>query len=219
MNRRSSKTPATERLNVSWTLLGHRADRNVIELDEPYRLILRAVLRQTTDRAATDKTATEKGSEMTSSSPIKYLFVGVVLWTLSLAACQTTAGKKIFATPGGSVAIAGYDSVAYFRAKTPVKGQAKFHHSWRGVRWHFSSAENRDAFRTSPEEFAPQYGGYCAWAVSQGYTAETDPHAWKVVNGKLYLNYSPSVQTTWEEDIPGNVQKADAHWPGIEAEL
>ena len=66
-----------------------------------------------------------------------------------------------------------------------------------------------------PEKYAPQYGGYCAWAVSQGYTASSDPTAWKIVNGKLYLNYSVGVQRKWSEDIPGNIAKADSNWPNV----
>ncbi|WP_282955834.1 YHS domain-containing (seleno)protein, partial [Vibrio harveyi] len=77
------------------------------------------------------------------------------------------------------------------------------------------SAENRDAFAKNPEKFAPQYGGYCAWAVSKGYTAKIDPNAWSIENGKLYLNYSKSVQATWEEDIPGNIASANKHWPTL----
>ena len=67
-------------------------------------------------------------------------------------------------------------------------------------------------FAANPEKYAPQYGGYCAWAVSQGYTASTDPEAWKIVDGKLYLNYSKSVQLTWEQDAAGNIAAADENW-------
>jgi len=66
-----------------------------------------------------------------------------------------------------------------------------------------------------PAAYAPQYGGYCAWAVSQGYTASTDPHAWRIVDGKLYLNYSKGVQKRWQQDIPGNIAKGDANWPKV----
>ena len=72
-----------------------------------------------------------------------------------------------------------------------------------------------DLFAADPEKYAPQYGGYCAWAVSQGYTASTDPEAWKIVDGKLYLNYSKSVQQTWEQDIPGNIAAGDGNWPKV----
>ena len=67
--------------------------------------------------------------------------------------------------------------------------------------------------------YAPQYGGYCAWAVSQGYTAKIDPAAWRIVDGKLYLNYSKSVQRQWTEEIAVNIAEGDRNWPGIEGSL
>jgi len=116
---------------------------------------------------------------------------------------------------GGGVAIDGTDPVAYFTEGKAVAGAAKFSHSWKGAEWRFKNAANRDAFAAQPDKYAPQFGGYCAWAVSQGYTAGIDPEAWKVVDGKLYLNYSKDVQTTWAQDIPGNIAKAEANWPGV----
>jgi hypothetical protein len=88
-----------------------------------------------------------------------------------------------------------------------------------GAQWRFASAANRDAFSADPGKYAPQYGGYCAWAVSQGYTAEIDPDAWRVESGKLYLNYSKSVQATWAKDVPGNIAKGDRNWPELKAKL
>jgi hypothetical protein len=88
-----------------------------------------------------------------------------------------------------------------------------------GANWRFASAENRDRFAADPERYAPQYGGYCAYAVSEGTTADIDPEAWKVVDGKLYLNLSKDVQKLWEQDIPGYIEKADANWPEIRAGL
>ncbi|BCN26579.1 hypothetical protein VYA_37710 [Vibrio alfacsensis] len=112
-------------------------------------------------------------------------------------------------------AIRGYDPVAYFTQSKPVKGDSDFTYRWNDAKWYFSSVENRDAFEKNPEKFAPQYGGYCAWAVSKGYTAKIDPNAWSIEGGKLYLNYSKSVQATWEEDIPGNIASADKNWPNL----
>lgn len=112
-------------------------------------------------------------------------------------------------------AIRGYDPVAYFTQSKPAKGDSDFTYRWNDAKWYFSSAENRDAFEKNPEKFAPQYGGYCAWAVSKGYTAKIDPNAWSIEGGKLYLNYSKSVQATWEEDIPGNIASADKNWPNL----
>ena len=72
-----------------------------------------------------------------------------------------------------------------------------------------------EKFRASPQRYAPQYGGYCAWAVANGYTAKGDPNAWSVVDGKLYLNFSKSVRRQWSKDIPGNISKGDANWPSV----
>ena len=89
-----------------------------------------------------------------------------------------------------------------------------------GATWRFASAKNRDAFAAMPAKYAPQYGGYCAWAVSLGYTASTDPEAWKVVDGKLYLNYSKGVQRQWVDDGPRTLIKAgDKNWPDLKSNL
>jgi len=115
------------------------------------------------------------------------------------------------------LAIKGHDPVAYFDAGKPLEGSSDFETAWGGVTWRFASAANRDKFVKEPAKFAPQYGGYCSWAVSQGYTADIDPEAWKIVDGKLYLNYNSEVQAKWQLDIPGNIRKADANWPGLVA--
>lgn len=113
------------------------------------------------------------------------------------------------------VAIRGADPVAYFTESDYVPGSAEYTHEWGGATWQFASAENRDLFASNPEQYAPEYGGFCAWAVSQGYTASIDPTAWKVVDGKLYLNYDAKVQNRWAKDIPGNIAKADENWPNV----
>ena len=113
------------------------------------------------------------------------------------------------------IAVDGTDVVAYFTQGAPVSGSADFSHDWNGKTWHFSSAANRDAFAAQPAKYAPQYGGYCAYAVSEGYTASTTPEAWKIVDGKLYLNYSRRVQRRWAKDIPARISSANANWPKV----
>ena len=115
----------------------------------------------------------------------------------------------------GGVAIEGTDAVAYFTEGRAVEGASQFTHSWKGAKWRFKDAANRDAFAANPQKFAPQFGGYCAWAVSQGYTANIEPEAWTIHDGKLYLNYSKSVRGQWSEDIPGNIEKGRANWPKV----
>ncbi|MEO0820252.1 MAG: YHS domain-containing (seleno)protein [Pseudomonadota bacterium] len=129
---------------------------------------------------------------------------------LPASASEDPVYKTLFGT-----AIDGTDPVAYFTESRPVEGSSDYTHDWNGATWRFSSAENRDLFAANPEKYAPQYGGYCAWAVSQGYTASTDPDAWAIVDGKLYLNYNQSVQTRWEKDVPGHIASANGNWPRV----
>lgn len=149
---------------------------------------------------------------------IRLLFVAVlVVFGLAAQGVAATVMAKDPVSTGtfSNLAVSGYDAVAYFTESTPVEGQSEFEYEWNGASWRFSSAENLAAFKASPESYAPQYGGYCAWAVSQGYTATSDPNAWRIVNGKLYLNYSKGIQARWAKDIPGNIAKADANWPKV----
>ena len=129
------------------------------------------------------------------------------------------ADGKVFTGSAPGVAIHGYDPVAYFTAAKPVKGTAAFAHEWNGVTWHFASAGNRDAFAAEPARYAPQYGGYCAYAVSQGYTAKIEPDAWSIVEGKLYLNYDRGIRSKWEKDTGGYIDKANTNWPGLSKDL
>ncbi len=130
-----------------------------------------------------------------------------------LGQTSMAATPSIYANDG--IAVDGTDVVGYFTQSEPVAGNADITHDWMGVTWRFSSEENRATFAAAPEKYAPQYGGYCAWAVSEGYTASTVPHAWKIVDGKLYLNYSRRIQRKWERDIPARIAAANANWPTI----
>jgi YHS domain-containing protein len=113
------------------------------------------------------------------------------------------------------VAIKGYDTVAYFTDRRPVKGSKEFEYRWKGAQWWFSHAAHRDMFKTEPEKYAPRYGGYCAYAISQGKIADIDPDAWTIFEGRLYLNLNKDVQKLWEKDKPGYIGKADRNWPGV----
>ena len=132
-----------------------------------------------------------------------------------LMSAPAFAGKaEIFTGLVEGVGAGGYDAVSYFTG-TPVEGSKEFSTNWKGAEWRFASAANRDAFTASPEKYAPQYGGYCAFALSKGALAKGEPTAWTVNEGKLYLNYSEAVRENWRTDIPGNVVKADGNWPKV----
>jgi YHS domain-containing protein len=130
-------------------------------------------------------------------------FISLLAGMIGIASC---------ATPEGHVAIKGYDTVAYFTAGKAVKGTEDFTSSWHGMRWFFQSRENRDLFAASPEKYAPQYDGWCAWAMTEARKAVTNPEVWKIVDGKLYLNCSQAAYEKWSRDIPGHIKMADEIW-------
>lgn len=136
-------------------------------------------------------------------------------FVLALALATPAPAVEPIYTNWRGLALSGYDPVAYFTDGKAVPGSSEFTFEWMNARWRFASAAHRDAFRADPGRYAPQYGGYCAWAVSQDRTASSDPEAWRIVGGKLYLNYSREIQRTWEADVPGNIRRADANWPGL----
>lgn len=113
------------------------------------------------------------------------------------------------------VAVDGYDPVAYFTDGRPVRGTTQHRVTHQGYEYRFASAEHLAAFRANPARYLPQYGGYCAWAVAQGYTAAGNPNNWRIVDGRLYLNYNDEIQTRWERDIPGFIRSANGNWPRV----
>ncbi len=133
-----------------------------------------------------------------------------MLW---LAGPALAAAPEVYSQAG--LAISGTDPVAYFRDGAAVRGHLDFALMWHGATWAFATAENMEAFEMNPDAYAPQFGGYCAFALAQGTLASTVPDAWTIYQGRLYLNYSLSVRDQWTADIPGNLARAAERWPGI----
>ena len=125
--------------------------------------------------------------------------------------------QKINKTTFGSLALRGYDPVAYFTEGKAVEGRKEFTHEYADANWRFASAANRDLFASNPGKYAPQFGGYCAWAVSKNSTAKIEPDAFQVVDGRLLLQYDKSIRDRFNKDTAGNLSKADANWPGLVA--
>ncbi|MFM2422489.1 MAG: hypothetical protein RL291_1019 [Pseudomonadota bacterium] len=150
---------------------------------------------------------------------------------LSAAAASAAAALSSRSTPGlaqapaakpaveqsriQGVGAGGYDLVAYLTQNAAVPGSPAIALEHQGVTWRFATEQNRDAFKADPAKYLPQYGGYCAWAVASGYTAPSDPEAFSVVDGKLYLNYSKAVRFLWARDPKGNIEKGNANWPVV----
>ncbi|MFZ6799059.1 YHS domain-containing (seleno)protein [Undibacterium sp. Di24W] len=113
------------------------------------------------------------------------------------------------------VALHGYDPVAYFTVKAPTLGKAAYTHTFEGATYRFASKENLEKFKAHPAQYAPQFGGFCAMGVVLEKKLDGDPEAWRVVDGKLYLNVNKDIQKKWLEDVPGHIFKAVKTWPEI----
>ena len=130
-------------------------------------------------------------------------------------ASAAKAPSPEISTAADQLAAAGYDVTAYFRLGKPVRGSAMHQLEYKGATWRFASAEALASFEADPAAFAPQFGGYCAWAVSQGYLAPGDPKQWKIVDGKLYLNFNARAKELWEADQADAIQRGHANWPRV----
>lgn len=139
------------------------------------------------------------------------LITAALLATTSALASEPPVYTGLLSNTGAG----GYDIVSYFEADEPTKGSADYSTRHLGATWRFASAENLARFRNNPELYLPAYGGYCAWAVSQGYLAKGDPRHWSIKQGRLYLNYNQSVQDRWLESPEQFIQQADANWPRV----
>lgn len=137
------------------------------------------------------------------------LLVGGVIFLRSMGVLAT---EPVYANAEG--AIGGYDPVAYFDENKPVKGSQEFSTEWNGAVWYFSSADRKARFEAEPERYAPQFGGYCAMAVSGGYTAMSSPEAFAIVDNKLYLNFDAAVQEEWSAQQDELIAAAEENWPG-----
>lgn len=142
--------------------------------------------------------------------------LALVLSLGSVAAAPFALAGPTYTGAQGDIALSGYDAVSYFTGDgTPVRGTKAHSVTYRGAQYYFASAANAEKFKKNPDQYAPQYGGHCAWAASRGKLAPGDPSQYKVVDGKLYLNFNANVQQTWLKDVPGYIAKADKAWPSI----
>jgi YHS domain-containing protein len=144
--------------------------------------------------------------------PITLSLAAIALLT---AAPGTAAGPAPEINAAKGLAVGGHDPVAYFRSGKPMPGSSHYQLSYKGAVWRFASAETLRQFQEQPEAFAPQFGGYCAWAVSQHYLAPGDPRQWKIVDGKLYLNANARAKELWEADQADAIVRGHANWPAV----
>ena len=142
----------------------------------------------------------------------------VAVGVLALLGTASQAGSIVYGASKGP-AIGGYDAVGYFSDGAPKVGDARYTHGWNGATWRFTSEQHRDLFKADPERYAPQYGGYCAYAMANDGLSPGDATRWRIVEGKLYLNANAFAQTLWETNVPRRVLDANGHWPTKRQEL
>jgi hypothetical protein len=169
-------------------------------------------LRSTVFRRRNDRDLLCGLSERTTAMDRRSLLL--LLSALPLARRAAAAEPEIYTGIVEGTGAGGFDVVSY-QSGNPVAGKPEFAATWKDAKWLFTTAENKTKFEAAPEKYAPQYGGYCAFAVAKGATAKGDPEAWSVVDGKLYLNLSQSIREQWRTDIPGHIAAANANWPGV----
>ncbi|MEO6329076.1 MAG: YHS domain-containing (seleno)protein [Ginsengibacter sp.] len=136
----------------------------------------------------------------------KYKHISPLSWNM-----HSKINQAVF----GNEAIEGYDPVAYFKQAKAVKGEKTNSYIWNNATWYFLSPENINLFKNDPDKYAPQFGGYCSFAVSKGFTAKIDPFAWIIIDGRLYLFNDESFKNKWIEDERENLEKDKSNWPGI----
>jgi len=141
----------------------------------------------------------------------------LILLTIGLLSAGNALADKdpVYTGLLSNTGAGGYDTVSYFQAGQPIRGSTKYTTEYMGATWRFSTAENLALFEETPERYAPAYGGYCAWAVSQGYLAKGDPQHWAIRDGRLFLNYDESVQKRWLKDTEAFIRQADMNWPQV----
>ncbi len=139
-------------------------------------------------------------------------FLVLLAWVLAAAPAQADS-PAINLGYFNKLAMHGYDVMSYWQGGKPLEGDPEIAAEHGGATWVFLNEENRARFLSDPERFAPRYGGYCAYAASQGQVSDVDPFAWRIYEDRLYLNYSPQVRRIWASDIDANITKADAIWP------
>ena len=140
-----------------------------------------------------------------------------LFFTLALAVfaigIHTASAGEFFEKDGA--ALRGYDPVAYFTDGKPEKGFTRYTYEYKGSKFLFASAKNQKAFAKNPEKYTPQFGGFCAFGTANGVKVSTQPDAFAVVDGKLYLNHDDKVQARWKDDVKGNIALAEKNWPEV----
>jgi hypothetical protein len=149
------------------------------------------------------------------STVLRLTLLALLAAPLSVAAPAAGKPAPEISVEADKLAARGYDVTGYFLQGKPVRGSYAHQLQYKGATWLFASADALAKFKADPAAFEPQFGGYCAWAVSQGYVAPGDPEQWKIVDGKLYLNFNARAKELWEADQADAILRGHANWPAV----
>ena len=171
-----------------------------------------------TPRLPLNPVASNRFTELAAKAIIGAVLFVAAMWSGALALSPASAATFYYNDSG--IAIQGFDVVSFHTERKSKTGKPEFYVDWKGARWRFSTPENRDLFAANPTQYAPQYGGWCAYAMARGYQATTDVrNAWTLHQGKLYLNYSVGIKASWEQEKKASIPRADGNWPRLSQQI
>jgi YHS domain-containing protein len=146
---------------------------------------------------------------------ISNIFIATLLLASAVAIAEQPTTKRYLNVDRHGLALQGYDPVAYFTDKKPVEGDKHISSTYQGATYYFSTGQHKQVFDADPAKYEPQFGGFCAYAVSQNSTASIGPEFWSIIDGRLFLQHNQKAVNLWNQDIPGHLKDADKNWPGI----
>src|SRR4051794_27153954 len=153
---------------------------------------------------------------VTSPAYLGKIIIVALVAVMFVAVANAQPGTRSFVNVNDNgVILDGYDPVAFFTDNKPVKGIADFQYKYEDAIYYFATQEHLDLFKANPEKYKPQFGGYCAYAVSLGKTAPIDVNTFSIVNGRLVIQHNVKAVNGWNKDVNGNLAKADRYWPAV----
>jgi hypothetical protein len=152
-------------------------------------------------------------------SILGFSFIVLSMFFIVVPLLHAQGNRTGINTNTNGIAIKGYDPVAYHTLGRPILGSPTINYQWMNATWQFSTTQHRDLFAENPERYAPQFGGYCSWAVSRGSLADIDPNAWHIENGLLYLNLNPRINRSFIANVQDNIRRAETNWPALRNRL
>jgi len=150
---------------------------------------------------------------------IAFVFLAICMFALSpvsLRAQSSAQSKSLVNVDSEGVGAHGYDPVAFFTQRKAIRGDPSRQSAYGGAIYYFQSAADKDIFDKDPAKYAPQYGGYCAMAMTMGQLEDADPNYFFVHDNKLLLQRNEKAHMMFSKDLKANHKKADDNWARLQ---